>query len=345
MKPRERVLKTLRFEQVDRVAYDLMEGAVWPELMAYFESEHGLGNEDDVRDFLGTDFRWIYMDYQGPSEEQGASPDERKTYSREVMKGPLFEAKTIADVESFGFPDPSWWRPPDFENARRRWPDHALAFSAGWNPLFWSACLAFGMEGALTRMLTAPKLFDAFVRKQHEFYLDVLTRGVKAARGFCDICWLGDDYASQKALLMDPELWRRHIKPYLAEHVRVARENDMYVLFHSCGAVRSILPDLIDIGVNALLVFQTSARGMEVESIASEFGGRLAFYGGVDVQQLLSYGTLDEVEKQVRANVRAFEDCGGYIVANSHLGVLTIKGENILRMCETARKCTLPLDK
>jgi uroporphyrinogen decarboxylase len=109
------------------------------------------------------------------------------------------------------------------------------------------------------------------------------------------------------------------------------------VLFHSCGAVREILPDLIDIGVGALLVFQTTAVGMDVPSMVRDFGGRLAFYGGIDIQQLLSFGTPEEVKATVRRNVEAFSECGGYIVANSHHGVTTIKGENIEAMCAAAR--------
>jgi uroporphyrinogen decarboxylase len=101
-----------------------------------------------------------------------------------------------------------------------------------------------------------------------------------------------------------------------------------------------VLSDLIDIGVNGLLVFQTTARGMDVESIAREFGGRLVFYGGIDVQQLLSYGTVEEVEATVRANARAFADHGGYIVANSHHRVSTIKGDSIVAMCEAAKRTT-----
>ena len=210
-------------------------------------------------------------------------------------------------------------------------------------PLFWSACDAFGMQEALIKMLAAPSVFDAFVRRQHEFYMDILSRGVEAAQGSCDICWLGDDYASQQAMTMNPDLWRRHIKPYLAEQVLLAREHDLLVLFHSCGAVRAILPDLIDIGVNALLVFQTTARGMDAPSISAEFGGKLAFYGGIDVQHLLSFGTPQQVRDQVRANVSAFERCGGYIVANAHHGVETIRGDNIVAMCGAARTATFAL--
>ena len=186
-------------------------------------------------------------------------------------------------------------------------------------------------------MAAEPGVFNAYVRRQHDFYMDILARGLQAAQGVCDICWLGDDYASQEALIMHPDLWRRHIKPYLAEHVRLARDHGMKVLFHSCGAVRDILPDFIDIGINTHLVFQTTAAGMDAASIAAEFGGRLAFYGGIDIQSVLSYGTVEEVEATVKANVDAFVDCGGYIVANAHHRVSTNRGENIEAMCRTAR--------
>ena len=343
MTPRERVLRTFRFEQTDRAAFDLMESTVWDELLDYFRANHGLEEIDQVVEFLDPDFRWIPLEYQGPAGEPAgadAAEQQNPTYSRHVAKGPLAGARTVADVEAHPWPDPAWTVPADYAQRRRQWPNHALVFLAPWRPLFWGACTAFGMEEALIKMHGEPALFDAFVRRQNEFYMDVLKRGLAAARGHCDICWLADDLASQKAMIMGPDLWRKRIKPHFAEQVRLAREHGMFVLFHSCGAVREILPDLIDVGVSALLVFQTTAAGMDAESIAAEFGGRLAFYGGIDVQQLLSYGTVEQVRDRVRANVRAFADCGGYIVANSHHCVATIKGENIVAMCQAARDCT-----
>ena len=348
MTPRERVLKTLRFEQPDRVAYDLMEGGVWPELMEYFRTTHNLETAEQVIDFLDTDLRWSWVSYVGPqsepeeSEEPKAAEQKDPTYSWKVATGPLADAKTIREVEAYDQSDPSWWDPPDFADFRKQWPDRALVVLPGWTPLFWGACMAFGMEAAMVNLVEQPKLVEAFVRNRHERYMNVLERCVKAGEGICDICWLADDLAGQQNMLINPDLWRKHIKPYLAEQVQLVREHGMYVLFHSCGAVRSILPDLIDIGVNALLVFQTTAAGMDAKSIAREFGGRLAFYGGMDVQQLLSYATPEEVEAEVRANVRAFADCGGYIVANSHYSVKTIKGENIEAMCAAAKSCTYP---
>ncbi len=329
----------MKFQHTDHLAVDLMEGAAWPELMEYFKSRHGLRNVDEIQDHLGTDCRWIGLRYIGPVCDDPPSPakkDAEKMDSGLFPGASLANAQTVADVERRKWPDPSWLVPDDFREARRRWPDHAIVFGHSWMPLFWTACQEFGMEEALVKMYTQPDVFEAFVSRQHDYYMDILSRALEAARGICDICWLGDDYASQTQMMFNPELWRKLIKPYLAKQVELARRNGMYVFFHSCGNIRSILPDLIDIGVNAHLVFQTTASDMDAVSIAREFGGRIAFYGGMDVQHLLSTGTPGEVADTVRSNAKAFEKYGGYIVANSHHGVSTIRGENIEAMCKSA---------
>ncbi len=345
MTSRERVLATLSFQATDRTPVDLMEGAVWPELQDDFKQRHGLAEAVGVQDFLGTDFRWVGLEYVGPRRDDAPPKEEKaeekpaeRAYSGQFLGLSLADARTVADVEKRQWPDPAWYAPGDFRAARARWPEHALVFGHSWMPLFWTACQEFGMEEALVRLHTQPEIIEAFVSRQHDMYMDILSRAVTSAEGVCDICWLGDDYASQTQMMFNPDLWRRIIKPYLADEVALARGHGLRVLFHSCGNVRSILGDLIDIGVNALLVFQTTARDMDAESIAREFGGRLAFYGGIDIQHLLSFGSPQDVARTVRSNIRAFARCGGYIVANSHHGVSTIKGTNIEAMCEAARQ-------
>lgn len=340
MTHRERVLKTFQFEQTDRVAYDLMEASVWTELLEYFRSEHDCAGPMDVLEFLNTDFRWIGMpcreDTADSKKGAGSADAAVLTHSKDVARGPLTNARTIAEIESHSWPDPAKFSCADYNQTRQQWPDHALVFMAGWDPLFWGACEVFGVEEALVNMLAAPALYECAIRCIHERYMERLARGLAAAKGHCDICWLGDDFASQASMFLSPAHWRRFIKPCLTRQVELARKHGMYVLYHSCGAVRPVLPDLIDIGVNALLVFQTKAAGMDAKSIARDFGGRLAFYGGMDVQQLLSFGTPEEVRAEVRANMRAFSKCGGYVVANSHHGVATISGKNIEAMCAAA---------
>jgi uroporphyrinogen decarboxylase len=337
---RERALRTFRYQPTDRVPYDLMENILWPALEDWFRCEHGLQDKWQILDFLDTDFRWVQGRYLGPPlipVPEGLP--EGWTYSDHVIKRPLADAQTVADIEAYRWPDPANWDLGDFAAARSRWPDHALVFLPDWAPLFGGACDVFGIEEALVKMISQPQVFEAFVVNQHAFYMQLLARGLQQAKGLVDICWLGDDYASQRGMLMNPRLWRRLIKPFLAEEVAFVHQHGMFVLFHSCGAVRPILPDLVDIGIDGLLVFQTRATGMDAMSIARDFGGHMVFYGGIDVQQLLSYGTPDEVGAEVRANVAAFEHCGGYIVANSHNGMPDIRGENVVAMCKAARAC------
>ena len=331
MTHRERVLKTLRFEKTDRAPYDLMEGIVWPEFFDYLKSTFGVESTDRVCDFLDTDIRWVPAVYSGPQYELPAYALDNPT------DAPLRNAHTVAEVEAYVHEDPSLWTPPDFAAARERWPDYELMCFPGWFSLFWTACGVFGMEEALIRTETEPDVFEAFIRKRHAFSMDVVSRMLDAAQGYSDICYLGDDYAGNDSLVMRPDTWRRLIKPYLKEEVELIHSAGMYSILHSCGAIREIIPDLIEIGVNALLVFQTSARGMDAESIARDFGGKIVFYGGVDCMHLLTFGSPDDVRAEVRSNVDHFSKCGGYIVANSHHGIGNMKPENMLAMYEAAR--------
>jgi uroporphyrinogen decarboxylase len=338
MNARQRVLDCLNFQPVDRPPFDLMEGCVWAELLEFFRSTLNLQDPKQVIDFLDPDFRWGFSGFLPDPAAPAPAPDlDEGRASKIVATGPLAAAQTPADTASYAYPNPDLWRTADFRALRQEYPEKALVFCPGWMPVFWSACEAFGVEAALVNMISNPGVFEAFTRRYQESVVEILQQGCRQAADWCDLALLGDDFASQQGLLISPALWRKWVKPHLAEQVRILRENRMLVLFHSCGSVRPILPDLIEIGVNALLVFQTTARGMDARSIARDFGGRLAFYGGIDVQQILSYGTPAQVSAEVKANQAAFSECGGYIIANSHHTIPSIKGENILAMCTTAR--------
>ena len=341
MTHRERVLSTFRFEETDRVPCDLMEGTVWAELLDTFRNRSGFERATQLLDYLDTDFRWAPMvrtDQIEYAEERLPAAERSGDLSKAIAKGPLEGATTVAEVEAHDWVDPATFATPDYSVVRRRWPDHALVVTAGWWPLFWGTCEAFGVESALLNLVHNPALFEASVKSIHERYLDRLSRVLTAARYVADICWLGDDFATQESMFLSPAHWRRFIKPYLAEQVALARSHGMIVLYHSCGSIRPVIRDLIDIGVNGHLVFQTSARDMEPESIAAEFGGQIVFYGGMDVQQLLSFGDSESVANEVKRNTDAFRRCGGYVVANSHHRVLTIRGELIEAMCLAAHE-------
>jgi uroporphyrinogen decarboxylase len=100
--------------------------------------------------------------------------------------------------------------------------------------------------------------------------------------------------------------------------------------------VADVYPDFIDIGIDAHIGVQTSGKGMQIERLARDFGGKLVIFGGVDAQTTVVSSTPEQVKEQVRRNISAFENCGGYIVSNSHHGLPDIPGENILAMAKAA---------
>ena len=109
------------------------------------------------------------------------------------------------------------------------------------------------------------------------------------------------------------------------------------VIHHSCGAIRDIIPDLIDIGVDALHPIQALAAGMEPRSLRAEFGDRVSFCGGVDHQNLLVRGTADEVRVTVRELRAIFPT--GLIVSPSHEAILPdIAPENGEAMFQSGRE-------
>lgn len=341
MTSRDRVLATFSFRRTDRAPYDLTDGRIWPELYDYFAAAHGLHDRDAILDFLGTDFRWIEVSLR----EDSGSGTARAAAQRAMVEtadysaGPLRSVRTAADVQQLyrGGRKPSDFTMPDFRAIRARWPDHAIVLLPHATPYFWASCQQFGMQDAFLKMVDAPDAYEALLERLAVDSQALLRHFLTAARGHVDIVELWDDMAGQQGMMVAPGWWRRVIKPWLAQEVALVHSHGMKILFHSCGAVRPILEDLIEIGVDALEVFQVNAAGMEPRSIAQEFGGRLAFYGGIEVQQLLSFGTREEVAAQVHYNVECFRECGGYIVANCHSHIRTIKGENIVAMCEAAR--------
>jgi uroporphyrinogen decarboxylase len=147
---------------------------------------------------------------------------------------------------------------------------------------------------------------------------------VELSRAACDRfavdwLWLGDDVGSQRSLLLDPTTWRDVVRPRLAEIAAVGRGRGLWVAYHTCGAVRPLIPDLIDSGIQVLNPIQCNCPGMDPLELKREFGDRLAFHGGIDTQHLLPMGTAREVFRATRTLVEGMSaQGGGYILGASH---------------------------
>jgi uroporphyrinogen decarboxylase len=117
--------------------------------------------------------------------------------------------------------------------------------------------------------------------------------------------------------------------------IQLAHEAGVYVFTHSDGAIRKIIPELIEIGIDLLNPIQWRCKGMERDGLKRDFGDRLIFHGGVDNQQTLPFGTVDDVRREVIDNMEIMGRGGGYILAPCHNIQSVSPVENIIAMYET----------
>jgi uroporphyrinogen decarboxylase len=192
-----------------------------------------------------------------------------------------------------------------------------------------------GMEKTLLEIASNPDLTQGMLRRSAEFSVAL---SEEACRRFeLDWLWLGDDAAGQQSMLMDPDTWRHMVKPYLKQNIEVGKRYGLYVAFHSCGAIRPIIEDLIEIGVDVLNPIQCNCPGMNPLELKKEYGKDLAFMGGVDTQGILPSGTEHQVRKATAELLEGMtSDGGGYIFAASHTIPPETPDDNIFAMYDEA---------
>ncbi len=192
-----------------------------------------------------------------------------------------------------------------------------------------------GMENSMMDIIENPKMAETMMRRCAEFSLRLSEAACE--RFELDWLWAGDDVGGQTGMMLSPETWREMIKPQLKRLLDLAKSEHIYAAFHSCGAIRPIIGDLVDIGLEVLNPIQCNCTGMEPLELKKEFGNDLAFMGGVDTQYLLPNGTSDQVYKKTVQLIDGMTaDGGGYILAASHTIPPETPDENIFAMYEAA---------
>ena len=153
-----------------------------------------------------------------------------------------------------------------------------------------------------------------------------------------DLAMFGDDLGTQHGPVMSPALYRRLIKPCHGRMVQAVKRFDKPVLLHSCGSVAAFIPDLIEVGFDALHPIQVSAQDMDSARLKREFGHDITFWGGIDTQRVLPMGKPEDVRQEVRRRIADLGPGGGYVLGAVHNVQAEVPPENILAMVEAARE-------
>jgi uroporphyrinogen decarboxylase len=336
MTPRERVLKALKHEKPDRTPADFW--AEPPALKRLFEH---LGHDDFDRLLteLKVDIR--RLEAHVPAElALGAGVyqnfwGERFVYRqtpwgpmREDVKGALSGAGNLNDLKSFPWPTPDAIDRSTLAEQCHRYPDHALLY--GFADVWQRPSLVRGWEGMFLDMAERPDWAHFMCRKFTNFYREDYTRAAEATGGRIDLYLLISDLGSQRGALISLSMFHEFVAPYLKEMIDLIHSLGGKALFHSCGRIARFVPELITLGVDILDPIQPAGDDMQPERLKAEFGGRLAFHGGIDMQNLLPSGTPGQVASEARRYCEILGEDGGYILAPAHLFQPDVPPENVL---------------
>lgn len=280
---------------------------------------------------MGDDCRWIM------GEDYAYKHPEGKSLFDLFLNGkqrPLACCSSIKEVENYPWPELDYL---DFNQMRRLLIDKReyVRFGGMWSSFFHIVADLFGMEQYFVNMYTNPKVVEAVTEQVVNFYLEANRRCFEECKGEIDVFFFGNDFGTQLDLLISPEMFKKFVFPHLRKLVDLAKTYNLPVMLHSCGAVSKIIPLLIDLGIDALHPLQAKAQGMDAETIAKRFKGKLTFVGGVDTQDLLVNSLPNDICQEVYRLRKIFGE--RYIVSPSHEAVLpNVPPENIEAMAKAA---------
>ncbi|HBX70144.1 MAG TPA: hypothetical protein DEH25_12395, partial [Chloroflexi bacterium] len=376
--PRERVYQTLNHEEADRVPLALGGGPyglvdeVYLKLVDYlglgepvppFRTGHSISYMDDrLLDQLGTDFRYVYPHLLPNSPViPGDTPETFKDSYGQIwhQAQPYYYAGTGIlsrfqpgdDLDQFvTFPNSgdSKWMLGVAERAKYLHESTeyfvAMRMVASHGP-FQTACDLRGTENFLMDLGLNPDFAQELLSHIADFQLGLLQQAMRAGGPYFDLIELpGDDYASNVSTLISPRMFRKFIKPILAQFVETIRsyQPDLKIMFHSDGLITSLLDDLVEIGIDVIHPLEPLA-GVNFAEIKKRFGKRVTFLGAIDISHAL-LGSQADVIQEVKTRIRQLGPGGGYILAPSNHIQADVPSENVETLYHAAREFgTYPL--
>lgn len=356
MTSRERFLSAVSHVQPDRVPIGLRFSA---ELAQRLKDRLGFASDDELCDWAGIDLVTIRPKFRSPaSDKYYADPTieitldglhldiyripyrhvqiEFQSYMEPANQPPLAAIQTIDELNAFAWPRADDW---DYSQISDQLDVHRhRATWARSRGVFDLACLMRGTEQLMMDLVLDPEFASALFDRITDVLHSLTERTLIAGAGKYTFYEYNDDIAAQRAMMISPALWREFIQPRMARICDTIHHFGAHVRYHSCGSIHSIIGDLIAMGVDILNPIQPLAQDMDPVRLKREFGDRLTFDGGIDIQQLLPSGTVQDVRSEVRRLIDIVGKNGGYICAGSHTLQGDIPIENILALVEEAQR-------
>lgn len=349
MDSKERVMIALAHQEPDRIPVNFRATDRVTEQLS-----RALGLDyRGILDRFRVDFREVIPNYMGPvfpDRSDGSKVDlwgvGRK---RQRINGggdflisyrPLQNASTEEDIHGHPWPRPEWF---DFSRTKslcNAFKGYAISTPGihveGYHGIFHQLTYLFGFEKAMMDLILNPERVRAAIGRILNFLVGYYEQFFESARGMIDFLFYKDDFGSQNSLLISRNTFMEFFFPNLKTLVDLASSYGVKFVLHSCGSVLPLIPDFIEAGVCVLDPVQVNAKGMDIRLLKDHFGKQLTFHGGIDVQQLMPFGTVEEIQRKAKETIEVLGKQGGYFFAPGHRFQGDTSVEKIVALYETA---------
>jgi uroporphyrinogen decarboxylase len=306
-----------------------------PDTLPIYYSYFGVDSLEGLHLALHSDFRWItpqFIDstYRHP---EGKGIFDIWKYKKSLGEpGPLAECETVGEVEVYDWPRLEYLNFDECISQLRNAGPYYRA-SGFWSPFFHDVMDLFGVEQFMINLHERPDVVHAALDRVCGFYYQANERFFREAGDLVDGFFFGNDFGTQRDLLISPAQLEEFIFPWFRKFTAQAHRFGCQVILHSCGSVHRVIGTLIEAGVECLHPLQALAGKMDAETLARAFKGKISFLGGIDTQELLVRGTPEGIREEV---YRVQSLLGPHlIVSPSHEALLpNVPPENVMAMAE-----------
>lgn len=341
MTPRERWLSLLSNETPDRIPTDYWATS---EVTQRLMREFGCADLDALFDRLHIDIPDHIVpieNFGSGSIDQWGIPYRDMAYEtgvyREAANHPMAEFATVEQIHNYSWPNPDDLDWDAFRVKIKAVRGQRIVRCGHYEP-FLVYCLLRGMEQAMVDLIAEKEIAHAILDHIFDYCYAVNERAFDIGKGIIELTYIAEDLGSQHGLLIGLDQVREFLLPKQKKMADLARSHGIHIFYHTDGAAREAIPDLIEVtGIEILNPIQWRCPGMEREGLVRDFGDKITFHGAVDNQQTLAFGSEEDVRKEVLDNIRIFEKAR-WICAPCHNIQPVSPTENIVAMYETIWK-------
>lgn len=371
MTHRERVLAAINHRQPDRVPIDLgstVDSSIVADGYIRLAKHYGItpkveitnrmmqtvNVDEQILRNLDIDTRGVFLGVPDKSVAQELSPTEYRdawgcvrvrppgSHYFDQIHFPLGGEISIADIAKYPWPDPDdpgWTR---HLRPRLNWireNTDCAAVVATPAPFVHMSQYIRGFQDWYTDFILNPKRLEALFDAILEVNMQICRNILKETGQDADVILTADDLGAQNGLQVSYDHYKKYIHPRLEKYFRLIHDlSPAKILFHCCGSLVAIMEDLIQAGVDILNPVQVRAAGMDPAELKRRYGNRLSFWGAIDSQRVLPFGSTEDVKREVEMRIEQLGREGGYVLGAVHNIQPDVPVENILAMYRHARE-------